>query len=418
MRTTYLLAVASGVALALACSATNDSKSGTGGGGGTGGGTGGGSGTGTGGSGGGIGATGGTGGGSIDAGLKDSAPSDAACQVISQKANKPAVDVIWLVDNSCSMTDEIEKVRTNINGSFVPIIDQSIIDWQVIMISSRGTTSQDVCVEPPLAKPNCANNPPKFTHISCPVGSSDSLHVAAASYAGGGFPPVFCDFGEPLWNTLARYDATKVFVEVTDDEADFIGWNADGFDNWALNLAQPPGMFGTAQARKYVFHGIIGMNPQDPTKTCNTTAAADAGADSGTGNAAVEPGLEYQKLAKLTGGTVRSICESDWSDIFNTIAAGIVNKLSCEYVVPPPKDGGTIDPTKVNVKFTPSGGPTDFILQDNNAPCNQGADGWQWDATKTKVLLCGATCDKVKADDGGQIDLEFGCETKVAPPPK
>lgn len=397
-----------------ACSATDSTGSG---------GSGGGSGTGAAGGGGsgGSGATGGggaggssaTGGGvTIDSGAGDTGDPDAACTTYTDEAKKPAVDVIWLVDNSCSMTDEIAKVREQINKSFVPTISNSIIDWQVIMVSAKGTGSLDVCVDPPLAGSGCANNLPKFTHLDCEVGSSDALFIANYAYVGGGFPPLFtCNTtGGPI-NKLARFDATKVFVVVTDDEADFPGWNAAGFDNWALNVAQPAGMFGTAQNRKYIFHSIVGADPNDLTKTCNTT-----GQDGG--NAAVEPGLEYQKLSKLTGGVVRSICEANWSDIFNTIGAGIVDKLSCEFVLPPPKDGGTVDPSKVNVSFTPKGGTSSEVLQDNNKPCDQGADGWQWDATKTKVLLCGATCDKVKADDGGKIDIVVGCQTKVVPPPK
>jgi hypothetical protein len=405
-----------------ACSATsNDSK---GGGGGTS--TGGASAS---GGFGGTSASGGTGGGSatggvsIDAGTgaTGGAPSDAGCTTTTDKAGKPAVDIIWLVDNSCSMADEIQKVRDNINSSFVPIIEQSNIDWQVIMISARGTSDQQVCVEPPLAGPACGNNKPKFTHLNCEVDSTNSLYAAAFAYQGGGFPPILCDLtGGPL-NALARFDATKVFVEVTDDEAEFFGWNAATFDNWALTQALPAGMFGTAAARKYIFHSIIGADPVDLTKTCSSVGV-DAGADAGPGNSAVNPGFEYQKLSQLTGGVVRSICEDDWSDIFNTIATGIVDKLSCEYAVPAPADGGTIDPTKVNVTFTPSSdagaGTPEDILQDNNSGCDAGADGWQWDAAKTKILLCGPTCEKVKADEGGQIDIVVGCETKVVPPPQ
>ncbi len=407
------------VSLAISCSATSDNEKNTGGGanaGGTGGKGGSDAAIGLGGSGA---STGGTGAVTIDAGIKDAGDPDAACNVISAKANKPAVDIIWVVDNSCSMGDEIDKVRTNINQAFVPIIDKSIIDWQVIMISKRGSSSRQVCVQPPLAGANCADLPPKFHQISCEVGSSDSLVIASNSYTvTQGFPPI-CDPDAKPWNKLARFDATKVFVEVTDDEA--APWplmNADGFDNWALNIAKPPGVFGTKTARKYIFHGIIGMDKNNPNVACNTSTGSEPGPDGGpTGNAAVAPGLEYQKLAKLTGGITRSICETDWNDIFNTIAAGIVNKLSCEYVPTPPA-GKTLDPNKVNVNFTPSGGTSQPILQDNNKPCDQGADGWQWDPSKTKILLCGATCDKVKADENGQIDLEFGCATKVVPPPR
>jgi hypothetical protein len=391
-------------ALGLACSASSENKPG----GGTGGGTAAGGTPGFGGSGNLSGIGGGiTGGGiGIDSSTPDADP-DAPCSTYSEKANRPAVDIVFIIDNSGSMTDEIEKVRANINDNFVPIIDQSIIDWQVIMISKKGTDSLAVCVDPPLAGANCADNPPTFHHLNCTVGSNDALTILRNSYAQ---PGGACVGGTKGWSQRSRFDATKVFVVVTDDEAGdpfgFLFINADKFDNWALTQAQPPGVFGTAQARKYVFHGVIGMDPNDPKKTC---VSAD--------NKAEAPGLQYQKLATLTGGIVRSICEDDWSDIFNTIAAGIVNKLSCEYAVPPP-DGGTIDPDKVNVTFTPSGGgAAEDVLQDNNFGCDEGADGWQWDPSKTKVLLCGETCNRVKADDNGQIDLVFGCATKVAPPP-
>lgn len=395
-----------GIALAFACSATSgDKPSGGVGGGSSGGGSGG-----TPGSGGiGVGGqlTGGTGAGSFDSGVADADDPDAACESLTEKANKPAVDIIWIIDNSCSMADEIEKVRTNINQSFVPTIDASIIDWQVLMVSQRGTNNYGVCVDPPLAGTNCADKPPRFHQLDCTVNSNDPFTITTNAYAS---PGIACKAGTQPWNKLARFDATKVFVVVTDDEAGApfnLFMNGDQFDNWATMTAQPAGMFGTKTARKYVLHGIIGMDPNNPSAACTSST-----------NQAVAPGLEYQKLATLTGGIVRSICEDDWSNIFTTIAAGIVNTLSCEYVPPPPPNGKDLDPSKVNVYFTPDGGQQQDILQDNNAGCDQGANGWQWNADKSKILLCGTACDQVKADDQGQVDIEFGCATKTAPPPR
>jgi hypothetical protein len=412
---TVVWAAAAGTLFAAACSATSNDPAASGGGSG-GGGT-----SGTGGTGGsGAISVGGSGGGNIDTGVDDTGdPTDGACTTYTDKAGNPAVDIIWLVDNSCSMGDEIAKVRDQINSSFVPKISASPIDWQVIMVSARGTSSQKVCVDPPLAGASCGNNLPKFTHLDCEVQSSNSLQVAAYAYIGGGFPPVIpCNLAGGPWSKLARFEATKVFVEVTDDEADFPGWNAAGFENWMYNQAQPAGMFGTPSDPKWVFHSIIGADINNLSQTCSSVGTGDAGADSGTGNSAVNPGLQYQKLSQDTGGIVRSICESDWSDIFNTIAAGIVDKLSCELSVPKPADGGAIDPNKVNITFTGGDGGKEDILQDNNANCNEGADGWQWDSTQSKIYLCGPTCDKVKADDKGQIDVVIGCQTKTVPPPK
>lgn len=346
-----------------------------------------------------------------DTGTPDVDP-DAPCTAVSQQASIPAVDIIWIVDRSCSMGDEMSKIQMNINQGFVPIIAASPIDWQVVMITKKGTANLELCVDQPLAGPACADNPPRFKALDCDVQSNDSLTILKNSYAGGA--AAACP-GQ-RWDNVVRYDSVKVFVEVTDDEAGdpadpfgISGLRATAFDTWATTQAAPFGVFGTPQARKYIFCAIIGMDPANPTLTCNTS-----GTEGGT--AAVAPGLEYQKLAALTGGITRSICESDWSAIFNAIAAGIVNTLSCEYVVPPPSEGGTIDPNRVNVVFTPTGGAPEDILQDNpaNTTC---VDGWKWNGDHTRVELCGPTCDKVKADKTAKIDLTFGCKTKVAPPP-
>lgn len=410
--------MATSLALVAACSANDSQKKdaggggsagggGTGGwGGGTTGGFGGGSGTGgagTGGGGTGGAAAGGSGGGLVfDAG-SDAEDPDAACTTVSQQASTPSVDIIWVVDRSGSMTDEIDKIETNINTSFVPIITGSSIDWRVLFFTKRGTADLEVCVDQPLAGPSCADNLPWFVHLDCDVQSTNSLTLLRNAWLGGA--PA-CP-GQ-RWDNKVRYDSTKVFVEVTDDAPTFFDVVAQSFDDWATGQAQPAGIFGSKAARKYVFHGIIGMDPANPAVACTSAT-----------NSAVAPGLEYQKLAQWTGGTVRSICEDDWSDIFTTIAEGIVNRLSCDYAVPPPPAGETIDPNKVNVQITPGGAtaPVD-VLQDNNFACDAGADGWQWNADKTRILLCGQTCADARADTAAKLDIVFGCATKVVPPPE
>jgi hypothetical protein len=85
--------------------------------------------------------------------------------------------------------------------------------------------------------------------------------------------------------------------------------------------------------------------------------------------------------------------------------------LSCELDVP----GGVgveVDFDKVNVTFTPTMGKDVGLFQDNQSCDN--ANGWQYNADKTKIVLCGKACDQVKADSGGKITIELGCSTMVA----
>lgn len=86
--------------------------------------------------------------------------------------------------------------------------------------------------------------------------------------------------------------------------------------------------------------------------------------------------------------------------------------LTCEFDVPQAV-GTQVDYNHVNVTFTPGQGAPVTFPQDNTAPCDSGADGWQYDATKTKIRICGDACKMVKSDGKGQISIALGCATQV-----
>lgn len=89
--------------------------------------------------------------------------------------------------------------------------------------------------------------------------------------------------------------------------------------------------------------------------------------------------------------------------------------LTCEFDVPS-SVGGEVDYNQVNVTFSPSMGMPITLLQDN-AICDDspsGSNGWQYNANKTKIILCGDACKMVKADAQGSISIALGCATEVA----
>jgi hypothetical protein len=383
------------------------------------------------------------------------APPDGPCPSAVLSDVRPQADFVFLVSGGFTMADDIQKLTSTINQSFESAFAASIVDWKVIVVGMKGTAQGEICIPPPLAQAACADNPPRFHHVSCDI-SNDSLRIATGSYLAAGIP--FCTAGAG-WGTMIRFGAYKALVEVSDDDADTappFGMDAITFDTWLGNTATPIGMFGSGNTRRYAFHSIVGLDPQDPTKVC--TSSADAG-----GGSAYGPGLEYQKLSQMTGGEIRSICEPDWAPILGTIAQKTAERASCTLPVDVPAEAGALDPNRVNVKYTPgtgapndastdvsadvesdaaddapaetgaagqsgaagasgaaggsgsdAGGATEDILQDND-PCDGGADGWQWSNDKKTILLCGPTCERVRKDLAGRIDIELGCETKVAP---
>ncbi|MBI5533527.1 MAG: VWA domain-containing protein [Deltaproteobacteria bacterium] len=87
--------------------------------------------------------------------------------------------------------------------------------------------------------------------------------------------------------------------------------------------------------------------------------------------------------------------------------------LTCEIDVPT-DDGGKADPDKVNVVFTDGDGKATTIVKDDTKPCDQTNTGWQYtDGNKTKIVVCGPTCDTIKGDPKGSLSVQLGCETVV-----
>jgi hypothetical protein len=101
-------------------------------------------------------------------------------------------------------------------------------------------------------------------------------------------------------------------------------------------------------------------------------------------------------------------------DLENALKAIQGNQLACEYQMP---TGNNVDPTKVNVSYTPGGGG---MVQDlgqvkSAADCTPQKGGWYYDdaTNPTKITLCDATCTAVQTDAMGRIDILLGCDTKI-----
>lgn len=115
----------------------------------------------------------------------------------------------------------------------------------------------------------------------------------------------------------------------------------------------------------------------------------------------------------LAGGTGHAELVTVGSDIEATFLAAL-NKIrktaiSCDYPLP----AGQTDISQVNVQFTNGNTQSIFFYAADAAQCALAGDhGWTVDnpAAPTKVVLCPDTCTRVKAaDEGGRIDVVFGC---------
>ncbi|MEM6992242.1 MAG: vWA domain-containing protein, partial [Myxococcota bacterium] len=190
------------------------------------------------------------------------------CATVTESAAatvQPA-DVIFVIDNSGSMTFEANAVQQNMNGFSQQIVDSGV-DVNVVMISSY--SGNGVCVAPPLGGGGCPgddNNLPTYRHVGQSIGSNNALSQLVNLHG--------------QWQPSMRAEASKHIVIVTDDNSSM---NAAQFDAAFVGL--------DASYAEYRLHGIVSLT------NCPQTA---------------QIGNVYIDLANDTGGVLGDLCDQDF----------------------------------------------------------------------------------------------------------
>jgi hypothetical protein len=313
-------------------------------------------------------------------------PDAASCASTRREADEALapVDIIWVVDSSGSMSNEETAVQNALND-FSSFIDQSSIDYHVILIGDAGSMN----VPPPLG------GSAEFLHVNQTISSTNALQMVHATYA--------------QYQAFLRPQATLHIVVVTDDESD---WSPSQFNSSIASLTNP------GLRADYVMHAICSeevaiITPPPPLPPVMGPCSGGLG----TGGAA-DPGLRYIEMVNDTGGVWRSICTSNWTPIFTAVAQAVSVgiALPCTFDLPDPPMGESLDPDRVNFVFTPSGGGNAITVPrvSDQTACGS-APGWYYDdpAMPTQILVCPATCSVLEGDPNGAVEIEFGCASVV-----
>ena len=367
----------------------------------------------------------------FDAGMSDASLNpDSACATQSSSATltKKPVDIIVLIDNSGSMTEEIVGVQKNINTNFATILEGSGLDYRVILVARHGKASvgQSICIEAPLSgipaggcgappvKP--VNNPSKFYHYSVEIGSLDSWCKIMSTFTA----PDEHMLAPNGWSEWLRPEAYKVFIEITDDHAScgpYLDKNtvlggteaAAKFDVDLLALS--PVHFADGAARNYRFYSIVAMaynnpptDPYEPTDPVLVGKCPTA-SNSGTG---------YQALSVLTDSLRFPLCDTTSYDVvFQAIAQGVIKgaKISCDFPIPEAPGGEKIDLASVVVQYTAGGvgNATNFVQVADAAACKPNGFYLSTDT----IHLCTDTCAVVQGDEKAAINILFACKGSI-----
>jgi hypothetical protein len=397
-----------GLLAAAACSASGGAgDEGSGGGG-----AGGGAGAGAGGTGGGIGIGGssGDGGGiSIDSGSGGSSTFDAGCSTYTDEAKQtyePA-DIIWAVDTSGSMVEEAAAVQTNINA-FSQQIGNSGIDVHVVMLAAYPfLILPGICVPAPLGSGLC---PPAGTDTKLPGFWHHPSAVIESVDAALRLVQYFPDY-----KFMLRPGVKKYVVVVTDDDSkndSQSSGNAGKYDN------NPTGFINDFTALDPMMNGSWKLSSIYAFTQCQNAAHV---------------GTVWKQIVASTGGVEGDICNcppgqvgpcaQTFQKVFDELAKKIITgskPLACEWTIPPPEPGKTLDPGKVNVEFVDqaTGKPETIYHVDDATKCDPNLGGWYYNDNKTPttIKLCPASCTKVTAaGQGSKMNVVFGCATVNIP---
>jgi hypothetical protein len=394
----------------------------------------------------------------FDSGVPKNQPDAQGCVAISEKANEERrpVDIIFVIDNSGSMWEEIVAIEAEINRNLAAVLDESGTDYRVLLVSRYGYGLGKICITGPLGASDCADpnitplthHPPRFFHYSAQI---DSLNGLCQLLDGFSLPDELPSTADSVmrpwtpisprgWSEHVRSDAFKSIVMITDDQISCAARpalallpdykaveahpqsfflndppkNAERMDRGLLAFTPP--IFGQTGKRNYRFHSIVGLQAPDPD---NSIVLSDAPVIDKKCSSAENPGTAYQHLSIATGGLRYPVCShAEYARVFRAIAEDAIRsaKLACEWRIPPPPAGTSFDPKAVNLNYRAgdAAAPRTIPKVQSAGACDE-SGGWYYDddAAPTKMLSCPSTCAELESDPAGSVEIAFGCETVV-----
>jgi len=216
------------------------------------------------------------------------------------------IDILWVVDNSPSMQDEQNNLANNFN-SFISIIEQSQVDYQIGVISTdmelaghQGELqgSPKIIVRGPNAESQFANN------VRVGTGGAGNEQGLLAAYTA---------LTEPLISGanagFLRTGGALAIIFVSDENDHSFG----KIDFYQRIFEQ---MKGIGNENRVIAAAIVGDQPDG----CTNPQTGDA-----------QAGTRYHQLVQVVGGSIGSICSTDFSVTLNQLGltvAGLSRKFT------------------------------------------------------------------------------------------
>lgn len=211
-----------------------------------------------------------------------------------QQLPTPKADVLFVVDNSGSMSEEQSSLGANL-GSFLAFAQQEGIDFQLAVATTD--------VQNRAQSGRFVGNPRIITTQTPNANNAFRANVNVGTNGSGterGLEAAYLALTDPLINTenagFLRQDAALAVIVVSDEE-DYSTRAVSFYENFLRNIK------GFNNAGMFSFSAIVGT--QQPRCT-------------GPGGRA-DYAARYIQVAQNTGGVVESICNANWGQTLANI---------------------------------------------------------------------------------------------------
>jgi len=300
--------------------------------------------------------------------LRGVAAPDVPVSETFEQSEGPKVDILWVIDNSCSMIEEQQRLLANL-GQFTTFADDQEADYQMGVTVTDGFSTDSGRLERCFPHPAVISGdyPEREEAFQCTfqVGTDGSGVEAGLQAAKNALERAQSD--EDNLNTGFLRDDADLAVVVMSDE-----------DDQSRNFVALRSFFdtvkGPGRASRTKVHAIAGPT----TEPCGA----------GGGFFTAVPGFVYERMADETDGLFFNICENDWTPIFDQLGLDTFQAFDTWFLEQP------ADPTTLRV----------FV---DGAPIPEDPDrGYTYRFRENAVKFHG----EAVPDPGGRIEVRYSTQ--------
>ncbi|WP_413557123.1 vWA domain-containing protein [Bdellovibrio sp. HCB209] len=292
-------------------------------------------------------------------------------QSFSSETTRKAIDMVWVIDNSASMTKNVNLVKQNFSA-FVKSLG-SQVDINVALISRADALSYNTEIR--LSDYSSAGvqipflvhsyNPMLVAAAStCPKSPSASDAFCQAVKGNSRYDRVYGSL-----NSFFRSGSQKVFVFVSDDDSANLAMGAKSTIQFDKS-SDPKGASIDIVSVSSLTENVDYITPAAFTARMKTAFGSSGSFksfgfiayDSKTSPCLARPSNNYKSLIESSGGGHFNICNTNWDSAFTNLTSRVINYAAATYTVSD-SNFHSIDVVELNKQALKLG--TDYTVNGN-----------------------------------------------------